>query len=255
VIPFNYNDTETFLNLMDEHKNCVAAVVMEPIRNHIPKNGFLETIRQETQKAGVILVFDEITSGWRLNLGGAHLKFAIEPDVAVFAKAISNGFPMAAIIGKQEVMDVVQDTFISSTYWTERVGPVAALATIQKLKAKKVWEHLAEIGEQIQIGWKEISERHDLPINVSGIYPLGHFSFDHEKPLVLKTLLTQLMLEKGFLATTAFYASYAHKKEHIKEYLGAVDETFAFISNAVKNGSVENYLKGPVCHSGFARLT
>jgi glutamate-1-semialdehyde aminotransferase len=162
---------------------------------------------------------------------------------------------MAAVIGRAEIMDAAQDTFISSTYWTERIGPAAALATINKLKKKNVPEHLSNVGKQIQEGWKRSADTHGVPIEVSGIYPLGHFSFEHKNPMVLKTLFTQLMLEKGYLATTAFYASYAHKQEHFEGYLAAVDETFGFISEAIEEGCPEKHLKGSVCHAGFGRLT
>ena len=255
AIPFNYNDRDGFLELINKYKGNVGVVVMEPIRNYYPKEEFLETIREITKKLGIVLIFDEVTSGWRLNIGGAHLNFKVDPDIAVFAKAISNGYPMAAIIGKPEVMEVAQDSFISSTYWTERIGPVAALATIKKLKRKNIPEHLINIGKEVQEGWKKLSKKHGLNITVSGINPLGHFSFNYNNPLVLKTLFTQLMLENGFLATNAFYASYAHKKEHVKKYLEVVDGAFDFVSKAIKEGNPEKYLKGPVCHAGFRRLT
>jgi glutamate-1-semialdehyde aminotransferase len=255
AIPFNYNDTEKFLSLVDKHKSKISAVIMEPIRDHYPKDDFLKVIRKTTQERGIVLIFDEVSSGWRLNLGGAHLSLGVEPDVAVFAKAISNGYPMAAVIGKREIMQIAQETFISSTYWTERIGPAAALATINKLKVKNVSEHLVDAGREIQEGWERLAKKRHLNIAISGIYPMGHFSFEYENPMVLKTLFTQLMLEKGFLATTAFYTSYAHKREHIDKYLAAVDETFNFISEAIEKGHPEKYLKGPVCHAGFERLT
>jgi len=254
AIPFNYNDTKGFLKLLKRNKNKIAAVVMEPIRNYYPEKGFLETIRKETERTGIVLIFDEITAGWRLTFGGAHLKFKVYPDIAVFAKAISNGYPMAAIIGRKEIMEAAQDTFISSTYWTERIGPVAALATINRLKTNRVPQHLVRIGKKVQAGWKRLSEKHNLNITISGIYPLSHFSFNYHNPLVLKTLFTQEMLAKGFLATTAFYASYAHKEGHIAKYLEAADEVFVFISRRLEKGKPEKYLKGPICHSGFKRL-
>jgi len=255
MIPFNYNDLDEFLRLFEEHKDKLAAVVMEPIREHYPEKGFLEKIREVTEKAGVLLVFDEVSAGWRLNLGGAHLKLGVAPDLAVFAKAMSNGYPMAAIIGKEEVMQSAQKTFISSTYWTERIGPAAALATIKNLEKNKVPEHLEKIGRKVQANWKHYAEKNNLNIEVGGIYPLSHFSFEYQNSLILKTLFTQLMLEKGFLATTAFYPSFAHKEEHLDRYFSAVDEVFKFISEAVREGNPEKHLKGPICHSGFKRLT
>jgi len=254
AIPFSYNNIKGFLSLVDKYKNKIGTVIMEPVRNYYPEKGFLETIREMTEKLKIVLIFDEITSGWRLNVGGAHLKLGVNPDIAVFGKGISNGYPMAAIIGKSEVMEVAQETFISSTYWTERIGPVAALATIRKLKERDVPSHLINIGKKIQNGWRESAEKNRLKISVSGIYPLGHFSFNYEDPLILKTLFTQLMLERGFLATDSFYASYAHREKNVEKYLEVVDEVFEFIARAIKENKVKKYLKGPICHSGFRRL-
>jgi len=256
AIPFNYNDKNKFLELVNKYRDNIGVVVMEPIRNYYPEEGFLETIREVTKKLGIVFIFDEITSGWRLNVGGAHLNFGVEPDIAVFAKGISNGYPMAAIIGRPEIMEVAQDTFISSTYWTERLGPVAGLATIKKLQKNDVPKYLINIGKKVQEGWKKLAKKYNLNIIISGIYPLGHFYFNYgDNSLILKTLFTQLMLEKGFLATTAFYASYAHKEEYVENYLKAVDEVFAFISKTIQKGNPEKYLIGPVCHAGFRRLT
>ncbi len=254
AIPFNYNDVESFLRLIRKHKGNIAAVVMEPIRNYVPEKGFLEKIREVTARLNIILIFDEVSSGWKISVGGAHLKFKVYPDICVFAKAISNGYPMAAIIGRNNVMQAAQETFISSTYWTERIGPVAALATIKKLKAKNVPLHLMKVGKEIQQGWKKSAKKYGVNISITGTYPSSHFSFNHSAPLVLKTLFTQLMLEKGFLATTDFKASLAHKEEHIKKYLDAVGEVFYFIARVIKEGNPMKYLKGPVCHCGFKRL-
>ncbi|MDD5560623.1 MAG: aminotransferase class III-fold pyridoxal phosphate-dependent enzyme [Candidatus Omnitrophica bacterium] len=255
AIPFNYNDTQTFLSLINKYKGKIAAVIIEPIRNKYPSSGFLEVVRNESRKAKAVLIMDEVSSGWRLCVGGAHKLFNIEPDIAVFAKAISNGFPMAAIIGRKKIMQNAQDSFISSTYWTDRIGPAAALAAIKKMKLNNIPEHLNLMGMKIQNGWKISAERHSVDIKVDGIYPLSHFSFNYKEPLVLKTLFTQYMLQKGFLATNAYYASYAHKEKHIEVYLEAVESVFASISKALKKNRPELYLKGPVCHSGFKRLT
>ena len=253
--PFNYNDQKTFLRLVEKYRNRIGVVVLESVRNNIPSQDFISTIRQVTKDLKIVLVVDEITAGFRLNNGGAHLIFGLEPDIAVFAKGISNGFPMAAIIGKKDVMSTFQKIFISSTYWTDRIGPTAALATIKKITAKDVTKHLIKIGTDVQKGWQDIAEKHGIDIEVGGIAPIAHFSFNHKTPLVLKTLFTQFMLENGFLATTAFYASYAHKEKHIAQYLEHADKAFHFIKKAIKKGRPERKLKGPVCDSGFKRLT
>ena len=252
--PFVYNDTEGFLKLSEEHKDEIGVVVMESIRDAEPKPEFFQTIRQKTETLGVVLVVDEISAGWRLNHGGAHLLYDLEPDIAVFAKGISNGYPMAAIIGKKEVMDAAQTSFISSTYWTDRIGPVAALACIKRMKEQNVPEHLFQIGKQIQEGWKTLSEKNGLELTVGGIFPFSHFVFvqDH---LFLRTLYTKFMLEKGFLATSACIISFAHKQEHVSKYLEAVDKVFQKLSHIIKEGDIEKHLETPVSHSGFKRLT
>jgi glutamate-1-semialdehyde aminotransferase len=255
AVPFEYNNTAQFAALMEKYRGKVAAVVMEPVRNYLPQEDFIETIRKATREAGVVLVFDEITSGWRLTVGGAHLTFGVEPDLAVFAKGMSNGYPMAAIIGRADVMDAAQETFISSTYWTERIGPVAALATIRKLADRSVPAHLVRVGEHVQRGWLRLGQKHRLDITVSGIAPLGHFSFNVQNPLVPKTLFTQLMLKKGFLATTAFYAALSHTEEAIDRYLENVDDAFGVIACALKEGRLKDQLEGAVCQAGFKRLT
>ena len=254
-IPFKYNDTKQFLQLVRKYKGRIAAVVMEPLRKQYPKPGFLEIIRKITKKEKIVLVFDEITSGWRLALGGAHLKFKVFPDIAVFAKSISNGYPMAAIIGTANVMKVAQNTFVSSTYWTERLGPTAALATIKMMKENNVPKRLGKIGKRIKNGWSKLAKKHGLNILISGIEPLSHFDFNHKKAAVLKTLLTQKMLNRGFLASNSVYASYAHKDRYIQKYLKALDGVFEEISDIVRRGKPEKHLDSKVCHSDFKRLT
>jgi len=252
--PFSFNNKNEFLNLMTLYKDKIAAVVMEPIRNIEPEEGFWECIQSETSKNGIALIIDEITAGWRLNLGGAHLLYSIEPDIAVFAKGISNGYPMAAVIGKKKFMDAAQDSFISSTYWTERIGPTAALATINKMEKYNVQEHLVNIGKIIQSGWNTAAKKTGLSINVSSIYPLSHFEFVYDNKLVLKTLFTQEMLVRGFLATNSFYCCFAHTENIVQHYLSTVEEVFSFIKKSINDNSSEKLLKGPVCQSGFKRL-
>ncbi|MDA3890962.1 MAG: aminotransferase class III-fold pyridoxal phosphate-dependent enzyme [Salinivirgaceae bacterium] len=254
VIPFLYNDVEGLEKLLIENEDEIAAVVTEPLRNMEPTKEFLEVLSKISKRKDIILVLDEVSYGWRMNLGGAHLRLGIEPNIAVFAKGISNGYPMGAIIGTDEVMNIAEDTFISSTYWTESIGPTAALATIKKMKEFNVQDHIMKIGKKVMEGWDKLALKHGLEINTSGFYPVGHFGFKHEQALELKTIFTQLMLEKGFLATTGFYVSYAHKDKHVDSYLRATDECFKEISKAINEKSINKLLKGPVCHAGFKRL-
>lgn len=253
--PFFYNDIEGFKKLISQNRGEIAAVVMETIRNIFPEKDFLNQIRQITREEGIILILDEVSSGFRLCCGGAHKVLGIEPDMAVFAKAMGNGYPIAAIMGKGKVMDSVQSTFISSTYWTERVGLCAAIATINKYRENQVEKHLEKVGKMVQEGWAASAQKHGLQVHVGSICPLSHFDFKYKNALVLKTLFTQEMLKKGFLATNSFYSSFAHRTEDIIAYLAAVDEVFGFIAESVSNNSSEALLMGPVCQTGFQRLT
>ena len=239
---------------MIENKGEIATIIVEPIRNYKPDNEFLDGLREIAYENKSVLIVDEISSGFRMNTGGAHLILGLEPDIAVFSKALGNGYPMAAIIGKGEFMNAAQTTFISSTYWTERIGPSAAIAMIRKHKKVDAGSHLMKIGERIQEGWREHAVKHNMDISVRGLPPLSHFSFDHSEANVMKALFIQTMLEKGYLASNVFYAMYAHKNEHVDSYLKAVDETFNQISEWEKEGNLNMMLAGSPSVSGFKRL-
>ena len=255
AFPFQYNHIEELKAIADKHKEDLAAIIMEPIRNEQPKPGFLKGVQALADKTGAVLIIDEISAGFRMNTGGAHLLLGIKPDIAVFSKAMGNGYPIAAVIGKGHIMEAAQSSFISSTMWTERVGPAAALATIKKHKRVNAGKHLMNIGRQVQRGWSDSAKRNGFKIDVGGIFPLSHFSFEYGNALAMKSLFVQLMLERGFLASTLFYAMYAHKTSHVKKYLKAVDDVFAVISKADKSGDVEKMLKGLPASAGFKRLT
>ncbi len=254
AFPFQYNHLNELEEIVSKHKTSLAAIVMEPIRSDQPVPGFLEGVRALANNIGAVLIVDEISAGFRMNSGGAHLLLDLEPDIAVFSKALGNGYPIGAIIGKDEIMQAAQHTFISSTCWTERVGTTAALATIRKHRELNVGEHLKNIGKQIQSGWKERAEKHRLSIHVAGIPPLSHFMFAEEKALSIKALFVQLMLEKGFLASTSFYAMYAHQREHVEQYLQAVDDVFERLYAIKEEEQIEAMLKGAPAAAGFQRL-
>ena len=252
-IPFNYNEIEEIEEIVKD--NDIGVIVVEPIRHQEPKNNFLENVRRIANEINAVLIFDEITSGWRMNVGGIHELYKVYPDIVVYGKGMSNGFPMAAIVGKGEVMDIAQNSFISSTYWTDRIGPVASIATINKMLKNDVPSHLIKIGNLISKGWMELADLHALKMDVMGIPPLTTFVFDHEDGQALQTLFTQEMLSRGFLASKSVYASYSHTEEYVEKYLENVDEVFGIIKKAVEKDSVHGLLKGPVAHEGFKRLT
>lgn len=255
TLVFRYNDITSLEKVVAENKDRIAAIVMEPVRNVQPLQGFLQSVKRLADEAGAIFIFDEISSGFRMNCGGAHLFYGVEPDIAVFSKALGNGYPIAAVIGRAAVMESAQKSFISSTMWTERIGPVAALATIKKFRVLKVHEHLMEIGRLVQEGWAAIGKRHGLMVNVSGIYPLSHFIFNDQDNLVMKAYFVQEMIAKGFLASNVFYSMSAHTKEHVAAYLVAADGVFGRIRQLKDTGGLRAALKGEPSATGFKRIT
>lgn len=258
ALPFAYNRLDQLQHIVSQHGRELAAVVMEPTRSVDPEPGFLEGVRELCDSCGATMIFDEISSGWRMHCGGVHLKYGVMPDVAVFAKALGNGHPMAAIIGRRSVMEAAQSSFISSTYWTEAVGPTAALATIRKLRDINIADHTRHIGGLVRDGWMSLGQRHAVPVKVSGHSALLSLSFAHDQAAALGTLLTARMLERGFLTGSGFYPSYAHKPQHVAQYLVELEPVFAELASAIVEGNVLQRLQAigqPVRHTGFARLT
>jgi glutamate-1-semialdehyde aminotransferase len=255
ALPFVYNSIASFKKMVEKHGNNIAAVVMEPVRSVWPNPGFLDQIREITRERKIPLVFDEITSGFRMLTGGVHLSLGVMPDVAVFAKALGNGFPMAAIIGKGAIMQAAQKTFISSTYWTDRIGPTAALATLKKHSEKKVGRHLVKIGSLVQAGWGKLAKKHNLSIKITGIPPLSHWHIEAPQSDLAHTFIANKMLEKGFLTSRAFYPTNSHSEDSVRRYLSALDEILEYSAPYIHQNAVHRIYRGPVAHAGFKRLT
>lgn len=254
VLPFTYNRIDELAALVARHGRELAAIVMEPTRMSAPAAGFLEGVRELADQAAAPLIFDEITSGLRLHRGGAHLRYGIPPDIAVFAKALGNGIPIAAVIGNAQTMQAAQESFVSSTLWTEGLGFAAGLAALRKLECHDVPAHLATIGTRLRDGLLEVAQCHRVCMNVKGHPAITVIEFVHAESAALQTLFTVRMLDRGFLASSAFYPSLAHEPRHVDAYLAAADEVFGELGKAIAEGDVRQRLGSPVKHSGFARL-
>jgi glutamate-1-semialdehyde 2,1-aminomutase len=179
----------------------------------------------------------------------------VAPDVAVLAKALGNGHPIAAVIGKSDTMQAAQDTFISSTYWTDGVGPAAALATLDVMRQVDVPDHVRRIGQRARNGLSRLADAHELPLQMGGYPALTTLSFDHLENPALLTLFTVRMLARGFLAGGAFYPTLAHEDRHVDAFLAAADSVFAELAESLRRGDMKERIGGPVKQSGFARLT
>ena len=255
ALPFHYNRLDQLQEIVKKHGHDLAAIVMEPQRGQSPAPGFLNNVRDLASQTGAVLIFDEITTGFRMTTGGIHLLLNVYPDIAVFAKGLANGYPMAAVLGTSTVMQAAQSTFISSTNWTERLGLVAALATIRKHRREDVASHLIMIGNMVKLGWEKTAAHVGLQLSADGLPSLAHFHFSHEESLHLTTLFSQYMLEKGFLASDQFKPSFAHAPDHVAEYLEAVSDTFIMLAESLGWGDLDRRLKGPPAQKGFYRLT
>lgn len=255
TLTFHYNNLDELDALIRQYGSELAAIVMEPTRHTEPQPGFLEGVRQRCDQLGAPLIFDEISIGWRLGLGGAHLQYGVNPDIAVFAKALGNGFPIGAIIGNRKTMQAAQSSFISSTFWTEGVGPAAAVACLRKLMKHDVPAHLKNIGSLVIDGWQQLGKKHNLPITTPGRPELALLVFDHPQAAALTTLVTVRMLDRGFLTAAAFNATFAHEPRHVTAYLLALDEVFQELHEAIATGDIAGRIGSPVKHIGFRRLT
>jgi glutamate-1-semialdehyde 2,1-aminomutase len=252
---FAFNDTEALKVILEQHGSKLAAIVMEPCRHHFPNSEFINIVREGASKTGAALIFDEITIGFRLHYGGAHLKMGVHPDIAVFAKALGNGHPIGAVIGVPAFMDAAKYSFISSTYWTERVGPAAALAVLDEMSRTNVPEYIAGIGQAVKDTWRKMAEKHKVQVNIDDGFPcLSQFAFAHKQSQELKTLFTQFMIEEGFLAGTGFYPTMAHNAEILSKYGLALDRVFSKLSKIIETDSIAKSMSGAPAQKTFARL-
>jgi glutamate-1-semialdehyde aminotransferase len=252
VYPFAYNDIPALEAVIATGQ--VGVIMMEVSRNFDPPAGYLERLRELATANGVVLIFDECTSGFRQSFGGLHKNFGVDPDMAVFGKALGNGYAVTAIIGRRAVMEAAQSSFISSTFWTERIGSAAGVATLAVMEETRPWETITAIGLDITARWKALAEKHGLKLTTSGLPALTSFNFAGPNAAAYKTLISQEMLDKGYLAANSVYTCTAHTPDIVDGYFDALDPVFALIAECENGRDVMGLLRGPICHASFKRL-
>ena len=252
TVPFKYNDFDSLVKIVNE--NEIGIIKMEVSRSTVPKDGFLEKVRNLSNEKNIILIYDECTSGFRETLGGLHKKYKVEPDMLMLGKALGNGYAITAVLGKKEIMKFAEDTFISSTFWTERIGPSAALKTLEIMERERSWELITKTGKKISSLWSNLAKKHSLDIEINGLPSLANFTINSNDWLKYKTLITQEMLKNGFLATNTVYSCTKHTDAIIQEYAFHLNDVFEVISTCENGNNINDLLDGPICHSGFARL-
>lgn len=253
--PFRYNNWESFEAALALLGDNFAAVVMEPMRSEWPRDHFVTKVCATTRQRGGVFVFDEVTSGWRFGFPGAHTTLGIDPDIAVYAKAMSNGYPSGAIVGKTAVMGAASTSFISSSFWTDGIGTAASLATIQKFRTEKVFEQVNAVGTVLKSGLEALAAKYpSLRVIVSGMPSSPNLRFDlGELANQAKVQHIRAMLQRGFLVSTQLFLFYSHTPGHVQSYLAALDEVFAELENMLANGSLARVQTGGPANT-FARL-
>jgi glutamate-1-semialdehyde 2,1-aminomutase len=252
IYPFKYNDFNELVKLVKRKK--IGVICMEVMRNKPPKDNFLQKVRNLASKNGIVLIFDECTSGFRKNYGGLHKYFNIIPDMALFGKALGNGYAITAVIGKNEIMEYAQKSFMSSTFWSERIGPAAALATLKTMKKVKSWKKIDNNGKKIIERWKKLSKKYEIKIDIFGLPALCSFIFLSKNSQKYKTFITQEMLKKGFLASNAVYSCTSHTNAILEKYFWELEKIFKVIQDCENGLDINKILKYPVSHSSFQRL-
>ncbi|WP_414660622.1 aminotransferase class III-fold pyridoxal phosphate-dependent enzyme [Horticoccus sp. 23ND18S-11] len=255
-VPFRYNDLASFDAALAKLGDNLAAVVMEPMRSQLPQNDFLSQVAARCRAAGGVFVVDEVTSGLRYGFPGAMAKLGIEPDVAVYAKAMSNGFPFGAVIGRDPIMQAADGSFISSSYWTDGVGPAAALAVLAKMIRLNVHDTIWARGGALQTALRTLASRHAAcRLTVGGMpaTPTMTFGLGADTPLA-QALYVRKMRERGFLVASYYYVMLAHDEAKVQSMLAAADESMGEIATLITNGQLADEAGVPRGERGFARL-
>lgn len=251
ALPFDANSIESLRAKIKGNEKKIAAIIIEPARGEDATSGYLKSLRELADEIDAVLLFDEITSGYRMCAGGIHRNYGVQPDMAVFAKSMANGYAMSAVMGTEKVMQAAQTTFISSTNWTDRIGPTAAMATLRKYQRDQVDRHIITIGNKMQQIWKSSAKNAGLSISVTGLPSLAAFAFQSPNSVEMNTRYTIGMLKEGFLGFRQFKASQSHSDTELNQYERAVKKVFYEIASDPCGIDFDT----PLHHSGFQRLT
>ncbi len=257
VIPFTYGDLDLLSNLMSEHEGDVAAIMMEPARSELPEPGYLEAVQELARSYGALLIFDEVSCGWRLAIGGVQVVVGVTPDMTVVAKAMSNGYPMGAVVGSREVMEPAGQMFISSSYWSDNTGLAASLATIRELKRRDAETRFREIGEGLRTALNQAIADAGLKGRCNGLHTNPAIELelpDGVDSRKVVTLFIQEMARRGVHTYMGFKATLAHTEEDIRQTAAAAAEAFSIIKGGLDSGNLDELLLADLKREPFRRL-
>lgn len=253
TIPFEHNNLDQFKKLIEENDD-IAAVKMEVQRNFEPSMQFLTEVRRICTERNIVLIFDECTSGFRETFGGIFNKFKVFPDIALFSKALGNGYAICACVGKESVMSEAKNTFISSTFWTERIGPTAAISTLDIMEEEKSWEFISNQGKKVKEFWKVVFSKNAIDVEINGLDPLPRFQLNIPHHNKIKTLITYLMMKKGFLATDSMYICIKHDDGTLQKYYNAFEQVLYEIKDVISDEDKFDTYDIKEAYKGFQRL-
>jgi glutamate-1-semialdehyde 2,1-aminomutase/spore coat polysaccharide biosynthesis protein SpsF len=253
---FQYNDVDSLQRLFDVHPGEFAAVILEPMNAEMPGEGFLETVAQMARDHGAVLIFDEVITGFRYALGGAQEYFGVTPDLAAFGKALGNGHPISALVGRADLMGELERVFYSSTFGGEATSLAAAIAVVDKMRREPVIEHLWKTGRALADTVSGLAADRGLQdvFQLAGLDPwmLLRFS-DHPagRAPALRTLLMRELLARGALVLGSHNVCYAHDEADLAWVVRAYEEALDALADAIKAGGVEESLDIPVIEAVF----
>ena len=248
AIPFPWGDVAPLERLLEQYRGQVAAIIMEPILLATrPPEGYLEGVRELATRENVVLIFDEVTTNFRYGVGGIQEFVGVVPDLACFAKAISNGYAMGAVVGKRWVMEPAADMFVSSTYWSDLIGIVAAITTLGEIERRDVPARLADYGERLQSGMREVLDEVDLPVEISGMPATPGFNFtepaDPDETKKLDVLVAQEAAKRGILFNAHPRHSWAHDDRDLGATLDAFRDALLVAKDAIGRDAVDDVLE------------
>ena len=253
AMPFKYNDLDSLRSLLENNRGEIAAIIMEACRFQAPDEGFLEGVRKLADEHKAVMIFDEVVTGFRMARGGAQEYFGVTPDLTVLGKAIANGYPLAAVVGKAEVMAAAENSFISSSNWSEAVSLAAGVAIQKFMDEHNFCEHAWEVGKYYQDELVRIGSDAGLTVTIKGYPPVFAFDLGASDAAAAKTLLVQEFAKRGVMGGTGVYIMYALKKSDVDEVMAAFAEIAPILKAAIIDGKMDELLEAPVSRSVFKR--
>jgi len=257
ALPFEYNNIDSLRELLESKPAQFAAIIMEVTRYNHPADGFLEGVRELANEHNAVLIFDEVVTGFRMALGGAQEYFSVTPDMSTFAKTISNGYPMGAVVGRREIMKTVENQFISSSYWTDAIGTAAAIANIDKIRQTNAIEYVWKVGKELMDGLNDALKTSGLDGEVKGWPSFFDLSFNHEDSDTLhaiNTMYIRRQLARGFLCSHIHYMMTTHTEEQVQDYLAAAKLSMQEIKSALDKGTLLEEIDNKPSRPLFRRL-